>query len=252
MIFTSSPYTARLNAKPSRYQAPDAFCICRSVWRKDDECRQLIGKNEYNVDSTWIFSIKFFTFGITGALSRAPMQEANPINTSKLVFLLRQKTRYGFAVLYDKYAASLYGVISRMVTDPSASEDVLQEVFVKVWNHIGQYDESKGAFYTWLVNIARNAAIDHLRTMQRKVQLKNQLDLAGEYMDERPLYQQAENLGLKTSVAKLEQKYRAVIDLLYFYGCTQEEAAKILNLPLGTVKTRARAALQVLRNQLTQ
>ena len=252
MIFMSSPYTARLNAKASRYQTPGAFSVCRSGWRKDIGCRQPIGKNEYNVDSTWIFSIKYFTFGMTGAQPRAAMQEANLINTPKLVFLLRQKTKYGFSILYDKYAASLYGVISRIVADPSAGEDVLQEVFVKVWNHIGQYDENKGAFYTWLVNIARNAAIDHLRTVQRKVQLKNQLDLAGEYIDERPLYQQAENLGLKTSVAKLEQKHRAVIDLLYFYGCTQEEVAKILNLPLGTVKTRARAALKILRNQLTK
>lgn len=203
------------------------------------------------MDSIWIFILKFFTFGITGAQPRTPMQQANQINTPELVLLLRQKTKYGFTVLYDKYAASLFGVISRIVTGSSA-EDVLQEVFVKVWNNIDQYDESKGAFYTWLVNIARNAAIDHLRTTRRKIQLKNQIGLANEYIDERQLYQQAENAGLKTSVAKLELKYRAVIDLVYFYGCTQEEAAKILNLPLGTVKTRARAALQILRNQLTK
>jgi RNA polymerase sigma factor (sigma-70 family) len=220
--------------------------------KKDFGFQQFIGKNEYIVDSVWVFIINFFTFGVIGAQPRTPMQQANLINTSEFVFLLKQKTKYGFTILYDKYAASLYGVISRIVTDPSASEDVLQEVFVKVWNNIGQYDESKGAFYTWLVNIARNAAIDHLRTVQRKVQLKNQMGLANEYIDERQLYHPAENLGLKTSIAKLEQKYRAVIDLLYFYGCTQEEVAKILNLPLGTVKTRARAALQILRNQLTK
>ena len=204
------------------------------------------------MDSVWIFIIKFFTFGVIGAQPRTPMQQANLINTPELVFLLRQKTKYGFAILYDKYAAPLFGVISRIVTDPSTSEDLLQEVFVKIWNNIGQYDETKGAFYTWLVNIARNASIDHLRTMQRKVQLNNRMGLASECTDERQLYYQAENAGLKTSVAKLEQKYRAVIDLLYFYGCTQEEVAKILNLPLGTVKTRARAALQILRNQLTK
>lgn len=181
----------------------------------------------------------------------AHMQPVATIQTPDLVSLLKEKSSEGFSILYDKYAPYLFGVVCKIVQDSATAEDVLQEVLVKVWKNIETYDESKGAFYTWLINITRYTAIDYLRSSQRKQRLKNQIALASEYMEEKHSHAFSESLGLKAIVAKLEPKYREVIDLLYYYGHTQDEVSKILDLPLGTVKTRARAGLQILRNQLT-
>ena len=179
------------------------------------------------------------------------MQSVTFIETPALVSLLKQKSTNGFSILYDKYAPNLYRIICKIVQDSVAAEDVLQEVFVKVWKNIGNYDEQKGSLYTWLINITRYTAIDYLRSGQRKQQLKNQIVTGNEYIEEKPSSSVSESAGLKAIVAKLEPKYREVIDLLYFYGHTQDEVSKILDLPLGTVKTRARAGLQILRNQLS-
>ncbi|MBS1563455.1 MAG: sigma-70 family RNA polymerase sigma factor [Bacteroidetes bacterium] len=168
-----------------------------------------------------------------------------------LVEKLKQRNRGSFNELYDHYSSTLYGVICRVVNDPATAEDVLQETFVKVWKNIGHYSEDKGTFFTWLLNITRYTAIDYLRSRQHKQKLKNRDTTDDEYVREQVYLQSAvEYTGLKGLVAKLEPKYREVIDLLYFWGYTQEEVARILNIPLGTVKTRARTGLQILRNQL--
>lgn len=179
------------------------------------------------------------------------MPPATTIETQLLVEKLKQKNRGSFNELYDHYAPTLYGVISRVVNDPVTAEDVLQETFVKVWKNIEHYSEEKGTFFTWLLNITRYTAIDYLRSRQHKQKLKSRDNTDNEYVREQVYLQSApEYTGLKGLVAKLEPKYREVIDLLYFWGYTQDEVAKILNIPLGTVKTRARAGLQILRSQL--
>jgi RNA polymerase sigma-70 factor, ECF subfamily len=174
-----------------------------------------------------------------------------PIATHELIELLRQKSRQGFNQLYDSYAPALYGIISNIIKDTAAAEDVLQEAFVKVWKNIAQYQEEKGTLFTWLLNITRYTAIDFLRSKQHKQQLKNQSLIDSEYIERQANVQpNVENSGLRGLVAKLEPKYREIIDLVYFLGHTQDEVSKILNMPLGTVKTRARMGLQILRNQL--
>lgn len=179
------------------------------------------------------------------------MQAVISIETPVLISLLREKSRDGFSILYDKYASYLYGLICKIVHDEIAAEDVLQDVFVKIWKNIENFNEEKGTFYTWLINIARYTAIDYLRSRHRKQQLKNQMVTGNEYIEEKSSYGLAEDAAIKVIVAKLEPKYREVIDLLYFYGYTQDEVSKKLDLPLGTVKTRARTALQILRNKLS-
>ena len=179
------------------------------------------------------------------------MTPVTSIETQLLVEKLKQRNRGSFNELYDHYASTLYGVISRVVNDPATAEDVLQETFVKVWKNIEHYSEEKGTFFTWLLNITRYTAIDYLRSRQHKQKLKNSDDPDNEYVrDQVYLQSSIEYTGLKGLVARLEPKYREIIDLLYFWGYTQDEVAKILNIPLGTVKTRARAGLQILRNQL--
>ncbi len=174
-----------------------------------------------------------------------------PIQNQPSVELLKLKTKEGFNVLYDNYAPALYGIICRTVKDAVTAEDILQEVFVKVWKNIGQYNEEKGKIFTWLLSITRNTAIDYLRSRGYKQKSAIQNTNGFEYI-ENNLYAEAETGRgyMRTFVMKLEPKYRHVIDLVYFWGYTQDEVSQMLNLPLGTVKTRARTGLQILRNQL--
>ena len=167
----------------------------------------------------------------------------------ELLKLLRNKSREGISTLYDNYSPALYGVIFRIVNNKEIAEDILQEVFVKIWKNIASYDSAKGRLFTWMVNIARNLAIDQLRSkdFQKASKIQN-LDNSVHYINK--AYSSSGNtdhIGLKKIVEQLKPEYLIVIDMQYFKGYTQAEVAKELNIPLGTVKTRTRAALTELR-----
>lgn len=167
----------------------------------------------------------------------------------ELVTSLKNGDQDALSFLYDNYSAALFGVILRIVELQENAEDVLQETFVKIWKNISSYDKSKGKLYTWLINIARNNAIDSLRAKDYK--LKSQIrSLDNSVRSINKQYSTAihpDHIGLKTLVDKMKPEYKQLIDKLYFEGYTQEEAAEELNIPLGTVKTRARAAIGQLR-----
>lgn len=170
----------------------------------------------------------------------------------ELVALLRDKNTDAFNSLYDHYAPALYGIILRIVNDNDIAEDILQDSFLKIWNHFSNYDASKGRLFTWMLNIARNAAIDYLRSSQAKVSTQNQsLDNSVyeiETMMGNTTY--VDHIGLKSVLKKLRPEYILLIDMVYYKGYTQDEIARELNIPLGTVKTRIRAALNQLREIL--
>lgn len=170
----------------------------------------------------------------------------------ELIIQLRARDEAAFAYLYDNYSAALYGVVRRIVPEEEAAQDILQEAFLKIWNYFISYDASKGRLFTWMVNIVRNMAIDHTRSKVYKANLKNQslADSVNKINRQGSNVQQTDQIGLKAFVQKLKPEHKELIDLLYFAGYTQEEASKELNLPLGTVKTRTRAALQQLRELL--
>jgi RNA polymerase sigma factor (sigma-70 family) len=154
-----------------------------------------------------------------------------------------------FSYLYDSYAPTLYGVILKVVHEEQEATDVLQEVFVKIWKSIGKYDPQKGRLFTWMLNISRNTAIDVLRSKSYKLDqitrdLHNDIDLYAQHLSVKPL---VDNLGLRKVVDHLSPEQKSIIDLAYYKGCTQEEIAKILDIPLGTVKTRTRNAINNLR-----
>ena len=92
----------------------------------------------------------------------------------ELIVLLKEKNEAGFHHLYDHYSGALYGVILRIVQSKEYTEEIIQDVFVKIWNSIHQYDAAKGRFYTWMINIARNTAIDYLKSKGFQNELKNQ------------------------------------------------------------------------------
>jgi len=151
--------------------------------------------------------------------------------------------------LYDMYSSSLYGVISRIITDTAVAEDVLQETFVKIWHSFASYSTEKGRLFTWMVNIARNLAIDKLRSKDFKNQNKNQeLEINVTFIDEqRNTVYKPELLGVKELVQTLKPEQKLILELVYFKGYTHVEAADELGIPLGTIKTRLRMAIQELR-----
>lgn len=181
------------------------------------------------------------------------MQKPTSNHTEEeLVALLKRKDSNAYSLLYDNYSAALFGVITRVIPAEEIAEDILQDVFIKIWKNIEHYDASKGRLFTWMLNIARNAAIDYSRSKQFKIENKLQgIETARYEMSGRSSGQSnSDFIGVKEQVAKLKDDYRVLIDMIYFGGYTQEDAAKELNIPLGTVKTRVRAAIIKLRETL--
>jgi RNA polymerase sigma-70 factor (ECF subfamily) len=179
------------------------------------------------------------------------LKDQGKYSEEELVHLLRRQDAASFVYLYDNYAHALNGVILTIISDRGLAGDVLQEVFVKIWRHIDQYDASKGRLFTWMHNVARNSAIDATRRKGWQQSKKNN-----------PLTDDHDGLAdnslpsgvgpeLRTSVDVLKEEHKVLVDMSYFQGYTQAEIAKMLGIPLGTVKTRLRAALTQLKKLIT-
>ncbi|HEY6082266.1 MAG TPA: sigma-70 family RNA polymerase sigma factor [Chitinophagaceae bacterium] len=170
----------------------------------------------------------------------------------ELIALLKQGEETAYSFLYDHYGAALFGIILRIIGRQELAEDALQEVFLKIYRNIDHYEVSKGRLFTWMLNIARNTAIDIVRSkdfrISRKIrELDNDVNANTIKASVMPF---TDHLGLDKVLSTLNQDHRKVIDMAYFRGYTQEEIAKELGIPLGTVKTRIRNALMQLRDIL--
>jgi len=164
--------------------------------------------------------------------------------------LLQQKDNGAFTYLYEHYSGALFSVVRQIVPEEEVAQDVLQEVFVSIWRKIDSYDPLKGRLFTWMLNIARNAAIDKVRSKSyRQGQKQESIDGSGfNHPSVRP---GVDDIGLKRTLLRLKEEQRLLIDLSYFQGYTHDQIAKALNIPLGTVKTRLRSALSQLRALLS-
>ena len=174
------------------------------------------------------------------------------IEEEELIRLLKAKDKDAFTYLYDHYSTALYGIAFRIVNKEEIAQDILQEVFLKIWKNIDNYNPSKGRLYTWLLNITRNYAIDHFRSSdfqhQNKIQnLEDSVSAVDKQMQGTML---SDHIGLKETIAELKPEYKQMIDLLYYKGYTHDEVANEFNIPLGTVKTRIRTAIMQLRDKL--
>ena len=170
----------------------------------------------------------------------------------ELLPLLLRKDERSFTQLYDMYSKSLFSIITNLISDREEAEDVLQEVFVKIWKNIETYNQSKGRLYTWMLNITRNTAIDKLRSKgfnnsKKNLSSDNFVHLLD---DSNKLTNKIDSIGLRDFVNKLKPKCIQLIDLLFFKGFTQQEASEELEIPLGTVKTQNRMCMNDLRNFL--
>ncbi len=166
-----------------------------------------------------------------------------------MILALKARDEQVFSYLYDHYSGALYNIILQIVQDTELSNDVLQEVFINIWRKFESYDSSKGRLFTWMLNIARNAGIDTLRSRSFQNNQKNQA-LPENVHTEMPgtaMQLNVDAIGLKKTLEKLKPEQRILIEYAYFKGHTHEEIAKMEGIPLGTVKTRIRTALIQLR-----
>lgn len=179
-------------------------------------------------------------------LNKQPAHFLKPFIEKHIVQLLAAKDERAISLLYDHYADALYGVAIKVTKDEDLAKDVLQNAFVKIWKKADNYDPSKARLFTWLFRVVQNTAIDAVRSRQRKQTKEVQTNDSNVYHI--PTTQLAiDHIDLKKHTGGLEEKYKVVIDALFFQGMTQQEASDELNIPLGTVKSRLKIGLRELR-----
>ncbi len=169
-------------------------------------------------------------------------------NDQDLIERIRKADSAAFELLYDKYAGAINGILFKILKDEETAADILQDAFVKVWTHINDYKAEKGSIFTWILNIARNKAIDKLRSKSTTSEIRNTVSNVNFKADNYEEKMQTDTIGIKDLLDKLKPEHKELMLLAYFGGFTQEEISENLNLPLGTVKTRMRTALQELKN----
>ena len=169
------------------------------------------------------------------------------IADEQIIEQLLQRETSGMSVLYDKYSGALFGTIIRVVRSQEIAEEVLQDTFTKVWRNIESYDTTKGRLFTWLINIARNSAIDATRQKDFKRQNQSLDNVVNTIDTQKSSSLNPETIDMRQLAEKLPKEYKDLVDLIYFQGFTQSEAAEALDIPLGTVKTRVRTAMVRLR-----
>jgi RNA polymerase sigma factor (sigma-70 family) len=165
---------------------------------------------------------------------------------------LKSKDKSALEFLYDHYSGALYGVVFRILKNEDIAEEVLHDIFLKIWDKIDQYDSAKGKLFTWMINIARNQAIDKTRSKEiSKDQKTRGIENVVNKIDSRGYNEQrVEDIGVKDIIKNLPDEQQFVVEYLYFKGYSQSELAEEFDIPLGTVKTRLRLAMQSLRTTL--
>ena len=171
----------------------------------------------------------------------------------ELVERLQRRDPQALAELYDRYGRLAYSLIVRVVRDGALAEDLVQETFLRVWNRAQGFDAQRGALGPWLLAVARNRAIDYLRSAggrERNALELEEVDHPSLYTDmERDILASDKARMIRAALEKLTPNQREVIELAYFEGLTQTEMAERMGQPLGTVKTWVRTALKNLREE---
>jgi RNA polymerase sigma-70 factor (ECF subfamily) len=155
-----------------------------------------------------------------------------------------------FFILYERYAARVHALVLRMLGDSMLAEEATQDTFIKLWSRARQFSAKRGTFITWLLTIARRTALDRLRLESRRPLLSTTQDPENAWKfipNHRSSSEEARWRSLYFAVQALPEEQRQVIELAYYQGMSQSEIAEVLDWPLGTVKTRTRAAMQALR-----
>ncbi len=166
-----------------------------------------------------------------------------------LIVEMQNGNEIAFSKLYSMYSEAIYGVIYSVVLDSEVAQEILQDVFIKIWDKSSSYNIKKGRFFTWILNIARNAAIDETRSKRFKNSRKNlsTTNFVDILSSSDSLNSKVNTIGIKKFIKALKPACIKIIELLYFKGFTQADASKELKIPLGTLKTRNRTCMNELR-----
>ncbi len=168
---------------------------------------------------------------------------------------LKNREQEALGSLYDRYGRLAYSLILRVVRNSAVAEDLVQETFLRVWNRVAAFDEEKGALGPWVMTVARNRAIDYLRSVDGRM-AKSMYELSGNEQPamfgdlEKDMLNSDRARILRTAFQKLNQNQKTVLELAYFEGLSQTEMAEKMQQPLGTIKTWVRSGLQALRSEL--
>jgi RNA polymerase sigma-70 factor (ECF subfamily) len=168
---------------------------------------------------------------------------------------LKARDPNAMADLYDRYGRVTYALIFRIVHNSASAEDLVQETFLRVWNRVHAFDQEKGALGPWILTVARNRAIDYLRSIDGRMAHSafelDKMEQPSQFNDfEAGILNLDRVRMLRAAFEKLTPNQRVVLELAYYEGLSQSEMAERMKQPLGTVKTWVRTALQALREQL--
>jgi RNA polymerase sigma-70 factor, ECF subfamily len=169
-----------------------------------------------------------------------------------------QGDRHSFAQLYDRFSGVLFSTAYRVLNDQHAAEDVLQDVFVQIWDKAPLYDSARGKPLTWAVTLTRNKAIDRLRSVQRRTRAQDELERQTSIFTKWEGKTSADEVDaseksrmVRSAVMQLSDEQRQAIEMAFFSGMTQAEIAEKLEEPLGTVKARIRRGMMKLKDLIT-
>jgi RNA polymerase sigma-70 factor (ECF subfamily) len=168
----------------------------------------------------------------------------------ELVHRVAQGDEPAFLALYDRYVARVHGLMLRILSDPMMAEEATQDTFLKLWSRARLYLNERGSLLLWLLTIARRTALDRLRLEARRPLLSDANDPDDDWQfiaDAESTPEESRWRSLYFAVQSLQPDHRQVIELAYYQGLSQSEIAEVLGWPLGTVKTRLRAAMEHLR-----
>jgi RNA polymerase sigma-70 factor (ECF subfamily) len=191
----------------------------------------------------------------------APTMDPDPaIDLEAEIALLKrvsQGDRRSFEELYDRFSGVLFSTAYRVLNNQEAAEDVLQDVFVQIWDKAPLYDPTRGKPLTWAITLTRNKSIDRLRSTQRRNRLSDELEHEAQSMEQfddkssvEVVEAQEKGKLVRIAIQKLSKDQRESIELAFFSGLTQTEIAERLGEPLGTIKARIRRGMMKLREVL--
>jgi len=192
-------------------------------------------------------------------LSPAPSGDSSPEGAGAvgLADLLRQSAlgdQTAFARLYDETSSRVFGLVLRVVRDPAQSEEVTQEVFLQVWRTASRYDETKGSALSWLMTLAHRRAVDRVRSAEAAGRQDTTFHQRGLQVAHDTTAEAAEASiearRVRSALGELTDAQRQALELAYFGGYTHTEVASMLDLPVGTAKTRIRDGLIRLRDAM--
>jgi RNA polymerase sigma-70 factor (ECF subfamily) len=205
--------------------------------------------------------MNFATRGILNDRQRSPGYEMSqradePSDEQLMTNLDGPGVEVALSKLYDRYSRTVFGVGIKILSDRSMAEELVQEVFLKVWRSSGTFDSARGSFSTWLYRVTRSVALDLYRKRAHRIRQVSdgQLHIAAERDPSAGPQEVVDESWLSWRVSRalevLDASHREVIDLAYFGGLSQREISERTGVPLGTVKTRTASAYKSLRKEL--